>query len=260
MNLKYTLFLIICVIASVAITLKIGPKLLSPADEMAGADLPLTKVQGEAILKELANIRSTLEKVEMQSRAGRRPQIPPTASAATKGRPTLGAADAGITVVEFTDYQCPFCSRFATTTFDKIKQNYIDSGKIRWVVLDMPLSFHKEALMASQAAHCANEQDKFWEFRALLYRNQDKLQAEQLAEYARQTGIEAEAFNLCLNSNRFDETIQKDQQEASKQQITGTPTFVIGRTTPDVITGKRIVGAQAYRVFSSEIDRLLNVK
>ncbi|MGD8583565.1 MAG: DsbA family protein, partial [Gammaproteobacteria bacterium] len=64
----------------------------------------------------------------------------------------------------------------------------------------------------------------------------------------------------CLNSDRFDAVIEKDRQEAVKQQITGTPTFVIGRTTPDVITGKRIVGAQAYRVFSSEIDRLLKVK
>jgi protein-disulfide isomerase len=257
MGFKYTFFVAVCVLASVLVTLLIDRQFLTPP----APETTLTKEQSEKILAQLTEVRKSLQRIERkQAERGRRPSVPKTASAPTKGRPTLGAPDAGITVVEFTDYQCPFCSRFATTTFDRIRQAYIDTGKVRWVVLDMPLSFHKEALMASQAAHCANEQGRFWEFRALMYQNQDKLQAEHLAEYARQTGIEVESFNQCLNSDRFDAVIEKDRQEAVKQQITGTPTFVIGRTTPDVITGKRIVGAQAYRVFSSEIDRLLKVK
>jgi len=257
MGFKYTLFLVTCILASVLVTLLVDRQLLTtPAPETG-----LTKEQGEKILAQLTEVRKSLQRIERnQAERGRRPPVPKTASATTRGRPALGSKDAKITVVEFTDYQCPFCSRFATTTFDRIRQNYIDTGKIRWVVLDMPLSFHKDAMMASQAAHCANEQGRFWEFRALLYQNQNKLQAEHLAKYARQTGLETEAFNTCLNSKRFDTVIEKDRQEAVKQQITGTPTFVIGNTTPDVITGKRIVGAQPYRVFSSEIDRLLTVK
>jgi protein-disulfide isomerase len=257
MGFKYTFFFAVCVLASVLVTLLVDRQLLTPPAPETG----LTKEQGEKILAQLTEVRKSLQRIERnQAERERRPPVPKTASAATRGRPTLGSADAKITVVEFTDYQCPFCSRFATTTFDRIRQAYIDTGKIRWVVLDMPLSFHKEAMMASQAAHCANEQDRFWEFRALLYQNQDRLQAKHLAEYARQTGIDAEAFNNCFNSNRFDQKIQQDRQQAIKQQITGTPTFVIGTTTPDVITGKRIVGAQPYKVFSSEIDRLLKTE
>ena len=153
MGFKYTIFLILCVAATVIITLKTAPLLLDDP-----ATKPLTQQDGEAILKQLAEIHSTLERVEKQARAGKRPTVPKTASASTKDRPTLGDPEAKITVVEFTDYQCPFCSRFEKSTFKQLKKAYVDTGKVRWVVLDMPLSFHKDAMFASQAAHCAAEQ------------------------------------------------------------------------------------------------------
>jgi protein-disulfide isomerase len=223
-------------------------------------DALLTRIQGEAILKELAEIRTTLNRIEKQPRAAQRPSIPKTASASTSDRPSLGNQEAKVTVVEFTDYQCPFCSRFEQSTFKQLKQAYIDTGKVRWVVLDMPLSFHKEAQLASMASHCAGEQDKFWEIRELFFQNQRNLQLEDIARYAQQTGIETEAFNQCINSNRYQEAIQRDIAEAEKQRITGTPTFIIARSAPDVVNGKRIIGAQHYNVFSSEIDALLNTK
>jgi protein-disulfide isomerase len=255
MGTKYILFLIFCIAVTALITLQTGAFLLEKNDDDA-----LTRVQGETILKQLAEIRTTLERIEKQPRAGARPNVPTTASASTKGRPALGDPEAGVTVVEFTDYQCPFCSRFERSTFKQLKQNYIDTGKVRWVVLDMPLSFHKDALFASQAAHCANEQDKFWELRELFFQNQKKLQPEDIARYAQQVGIKPEAFNTCINSNRYQENIQRDITEAGKQRITGTPTFVIGMSAPDVVSGKRIVGAQHYNVFSSEIEALLKKK
>jgi protein-disulfide isomerase len=253
MGIKYILFLVFCIAVTVLITIQTGAFLLEENDD----ETLLTRVQGETILKQLAEIRTALERIEKQPRAGARPAVPKTASATTKGRPTLGNPDASVTVVEFTDYQCPFCSRFEKSTFKQLKHNYIDTGKVRWVVLDMPLSFHKDALFASQAAHCANEQDKFWELRELLFQNQKQLKPEHIAQYAKQTGIQTEAFNQCINSNRYQEAIQGDIAEAGKQRITGTPTFVIGMSTPDVISGKRIVGAQHYNVFSSEIEALL---
>jgi len=255
MGTKYILFLIFCIAVTVLISLQTGAFLLEKNDDDA-----LTRVQGETILKQLAEIRTTLERIERQPRAGVRPSMPKTASASTRGRPALGNPDAGVTVVEFTDYQCPFCSRFERSTFKQLKQNYIDTGKVRWVVLDMPLSIHKDAVFAAQAAHCANEQDKFWALRELLFQNQKQLMPENIAQYAQQAGIQAEAFNQCINSNRYQETIQRDIAEAGKQRITGTPTFVIGTSTPDVVSGKRIVGAQHYNVFSSEIEALLKKK
>ena len=252
MGIKYTLFLIICVAATVFITLKTAP--LFPDDPETK---PLTQNDGQAILKQLAEIRSTLERVEKQARAGKRPSIPKTASASTKDRPTRGNPEAKVTVAEFTDYQCPFCYRFEKTTFKQLKKNYIDSGKVRGVVLDMPLSFHKDAMQASLAAHCAAEQGKFWELRELLFQNQKRLKPQHIAEYAKQVGLKTEAFNQCINSNRYDEDIKRDIAQAEKHRISGTPTFVIGKTTADIIKGRRIVGAQAYKVFSDEIETQL---
>ena len=121
----------------------------------------------------------------------------------------------------------------------------------------MPLSFHKEAMTASRASHCANEQGKFWEYRELLYQNQDKLLPEPLAGYAQDIGLQVDDFDQCFTSNRYREDIERDQEVAKNESITGTPTFVIGKTTDDVIKGKRIVGAQAYKVFSDEIEAQL---
>jgi protein-disulfide isomerase len=256
MSIKYTLLLVFCIAATAVITLKTDLLRESENSEQA----LLTRTQGETILKELADIRKTLDRIEKQPRAGSRPSIPKTASAAIKGRPTLGDPDAKVTVVEFTDYQCPFCSRFEKSTFKQLKKNYIDTGKVLWVVLDMPLSFHKDAQFASQAAHCANEQEKFWELRELFFQNQKQLLPEHIAQYAEQVGIQTEAFNQCINSNRYKETIQRDIAEAQKQRITGTPTFVVGISAPDVVSGKRIVGAQHYNVFSAEIEALLKTK
>ncbi len=224
MGIKYILFLVFCITVTVLITLQTAAFLLDEKDN----ETLLTRAQGEVILKQLADIRTTLERIEKQPRPGNRPAVPKTASAATKDRPTLGNPDAIVTVVEFTDYQCPFCSRFEKSTFKQLKQTYIDTGKVRWVVLDMPLSFHKDALLASQAAHCANEQNKFWDLRELFFQNQKKLQAEHIAQYAKQVGIQPEAFNQCINSNRYQQAIQRDIAEAEKQRITGTPTFVVG--------------------------------
>ena len=252
MGIKYTLFLIICVAATVLITLKTAPLLLDDH-----ANKPLTQEDGKAILKQLADIRITLERVEKQASAGKRRTIPKTASASTKGRPALGNQEAKVTVVEFTDYQCPFCSRFEKTTFKQLINAYVDSGKVRWVVLDMPLSFHKDAMQASLAAHCAGEQNKFWELRELFFQNQKKLQPEHITEYAKQVGIDIGPFSQCIDSNKYLDDIKRDMAEAEKQRISGTPTFVIGQTTADVIKGKRIVGAQAYSTFSNEIDAQL---
>ena len=113
--------------------------------------------------------------------------------------------------------------------------------------------------MALQTAHVAGKQNKFCKYTALLYQNPNSLMPQYLAQYAAQVGIEAEAISICVNCNRYHEEIRQDMHAAQMERITGTPTFVIGRRTDDVITGKRIVGAQGYNVFSGEIDRLLKV-
>jgi protein-disulfide isomerase len=127
-----------------------------------GAEVPsaaITPDQADAIIQELKEIRKLLESIDKKgvAQAPQRPPVPPIAKVSVKDSPVLGSADAAVTVVEFTDYQCTYCLRFIQQTFPKLKEQFIDTGKVRWVVRDMPLGFHKNARKAAQAAHCAGE-------------------------------------------------------------------------------------------------------
>lgn len=215
----------------------------------------------KAILQELREIRRVLEKIERQglSRPAQRPDTPKTASVSIgKESIILGAADAPVTVVEFTDYQCPFCKRFIQSTFPLLKRDFIDTGKVRWIVRDLPLGFHPNANKAAQAAHCAGEQGKFWEMRDTLFRNNANLGIERLPGYAREIGLDVDAFDACLSSDRHQAQITQDSQEANRIRVTGTPSFVIGKTAGDTVSGQLIIGAQAPAVFTAAIQRVLD--
>ena len=230
---------------------------LISAAEPAG-DAAITQNTADAILKELGEIRKVLEKIEQQGgRAAKQPSRPTTAKISIKDKQVMGAADAPVTVVEFADYQCPYCLRFTKTTFPALKQKYIDTGKVRWVALNLPLPFHKDAKKAAQAAHCAGEQDKFWEMRELLFYNPKKLGAEQLPAHAETLALEMKAFNACLASDRHLDEIDQDAKDASALRLTGTPSFIIGKTASDAITGQVLIGARPLSAFDSVIGKVL---
>jgi protein-disulfide isomerase len=230
-----------------------------------GAEAPsaaITPDQADAIVQELKEIRKLLESIDKKSlaQAPQRPKVPPTAKVSVKDSPVLGSADAPVTVVEFTDYQCTYCLRFIQQTFPKLKEQFIDTGKVRWVVRDMPLGFHKNARKAAQAAHCAGEQDKFWEMRGVLFANARKLEEENLPNYAQTLGLDMAAFDSCLASDRHLAAIDKSAQDAGGVQITGTPTFVVGKANGDWVEGKRVVGARDFKIFEENIRTLLEEK
>jgi protein-disulfide isomerase len=231
-----------------------GSQAETAAEDSASA--AINQNQADAILLELKEIRKVLEKIEKKSLAQPAKRQRPTSATVTleKDRPVMGAADAPITVVEFTDYQCPFCRRFTQTTFPLLKRDYIDTGKIRWVVRDLPLAFHKNARKAGQSVHCANEQGKFWEMRDQLFENSAKLENEHLHNYAEQIGLDVTAFDSCLASDRYLQEMDKDSAEAKRVGITGTPTFVIGKPKGDKLSGKLVIGAQPLNVFKAAIE------
>ena len=169
----------------------------------------------------------------------------------------MGAADAPVTVVEFTDYQCPYCLRFTRTTFPLLKSKYIDTGKVRWVALNLPLPFHKDAIKAAQAAHCAGEQGKFWEMRRVLFENPQKLNVTYLPAHAATLSLDIEAFNACLQSNRHLDEIAQDAKDANAVKLTGTPSFIIGKSAKDEIFGQIVVGAQPMNKFEAAITAAL---
>lgn len=225
----------------------------------SNSDTAITRQQADEILKELRDMRALLEKIEgkTQSPAPQRGRPTTATLDITKPGPILGAVDAPVTVVEFTDYQCPFCKRFTQNTFPFLKRDYIDTGKVRWLVRDLPLGFHSNARKAAQATYCAAEQDKFWAMRDSLFRNNANLGEDQLKVYAADLKLDTSAFNDCFASERYLADIDNYTSTAAGLRLTGTPSFIVGKTTPGKLTGQVIIGAQAPAVFSAEIQKLL---
>lgn len=215
----------------------------------------LTKQQGNAILQELRAIRQLLQK--QQAAAKPQKKRPTSARIQLSERPSLGEADAPVTLVEFTDYQCPYCKRFHDNTFPKLKEKYIDTGKLRYIAMDLPLRFHQQAKPAARAAHCAAEQDKFWEMRKTLFRHPRALGQEELLSYAKELSLEISTFQECLKSDRYNAEIQQDIQTAHKAGFTGTPSFVIGKNINNYVNGAALIGAKSMAEFENHIQRFL---
>ncbi len=216
---------------------------------------PMTREQGDAMLTELRQIRQLLQR-QPQLQAQQAPQPPKPdepASVSVAGMPFLGKADAPLTLVMFTDYQCPFCSRFEAQTLTEIKRQYIDTGKLRFVVRDLPLPFHPNAPKAAEATHCADEQGKYWELREKLVANSDKLDIKLLPEYAKQSGLDVEKFSSCLESGRYGDKVKASVYLAGEAGISGTPSFVVGRSKGDMVDGIRMVGAQPFAAFDLKL-------
>jgi len=164
--------------------------------------------------------------------------------------PMLGDANAKVTIVEFSDFECPFCGVFARNTLPLIKQNYIDTGKVRFVFRNYIV--HPAAHLAAEAAYCANEQgnDKYWAYNEKLFQNQASLDADSLKAYASGLSLDTEKFNACLDAGKYKAQVDKDTQDGAANGVRGTPTFFIN--------GMKIVGAQPYAAFQQAIEAALN--
>ena len=222
------------------------------------AQTTITSQQADEILKELRAIRAGIDRLNTPAPQPQAPPAPPDKVKITNvAGYMLGRPDAPLTMVEFTDLQCPFCNRFALQTFDQLKKDYIDTGKVRFITRDYPLSFHPFALPAAKASRCAGDQGKFWEMRETLVKNADKLSPVYITQTAASLKLDMKAFDACSASTTYDAPIQKDITEASGVDVSGTPTFFIGKTTAQGFEGHRIVGAMPYAVFQAKIDELL---
>jgi protein-disulfide isomerase len=172
----------------------------------------------------------------------------------------LGRADAPVTLVEFSDYQCPFCQRFFATAFPVIKREYVDTGKVRYVFRDFPLEqLHPQARKAAEAAHCAGEQGKYWQMHEVLFRHHRALAAPQLAEHAQAAGVDTTKLDECLASGRYAAQVTRGLTDGAAIGVKGTPTFVVGKTTTgDLVQGTAIRGAQPLETFRRIIDQTLS--
>jgi protein-disulfide isomerase len=161
----------------------------------------------------------------------------------------IGEDDAPVTIIEFSDFECPFCSVFWRDTLPLIEENYVDTGKVKIIFRDFPLDIHDNAQKAAEAAECAREQggdEMFWEYHDVLFDNQDKLSLIELKNYASQLGLDIGKFNSCLDSGKFENEVLADLQDGIDAGVSGTPSFFVN--------GKMIEGAQPYSVFKMIID------
>ena len=176
--------------------------------------------------------------------------VPVAAAADADDDPFLGKKNAPVTLIEFTDYQCPFCKRHFTNTFDQIKKEYIDTGKVKYVVRDYPLGFHNNAQKAAEATECADDQGKFWEMHDKLFENQHALDIASLKQNAVDLGLNTGEFNDCLDSGKHEAEVKKDFADGSAAGITGTPGFFVN--------DKKLSGAQPFASFKAIIDAELS--
>ncbi|MDB5108764.1 MAG: Periplasmic thiol:disulfide interchange protein DsbA [Candidatus Binatus sp.] len=167
----------------------------------------------------------------------------------SSGHPSSGAKDAPVTIVEFTDFQCPFC-KSTQATVKQLREKYGD--KIRLVHMDFPLSFHSHAMDAANAARCANDQDKFWQYRDALFANTAKLAPSDLKATAKTLGLNQAQFDSCLDKAKYSAEIKKDMAAGEKLGVDGTPAFFID--------GRPLIGAQPLPQFESLINEELAAK
>jgi protein-disulfide isomerase len=224
---------------------------------LSAQDPGITRQQADEILNELRQIRQLLEKQGGKVPAQPQEQAPVRAKLSLEGVPMLGSKNAPVTMVEYTDYECPFCQRFHVTVFGELKKNYIDTGKVRFYSRDMPLDFHANAMRAALAARCANEQGQFWTLREIMSANPQRLQMESLLENAKTLKMDVNAFRSCVESDKYKNAVQTDVMEAMKIGASGTPSFIVGRSTPEGVDGELVVGALPYPVFDAKLKELL---
>jgi len=160
-----------------------------------------------------------------------------------------GNKDATVTIVEFSDFECPFCARFYRDTYGQIVTKYIDTGKVNLVFRDFPLSFHKQAQKAAESAECAGEQGKYYEMHDVLFEKGVAGGVTSFKQFASDLGLDTNKFNTCLDSGAMASEVKKDMADGQKAGVRGTPGFVIN--------GELISGAQPFSVFEAAIEKAL---
>ncbi len=167
-----------------------------------------------------------------------------------EGEHVIGKKNAKVAIVEFSDFQCPFCKSFFDATFSQIKKDYIDTGKVKLVYRQFPLTaIHPYAMGAALAAECASEQGKFEAYHDKLFANQTSLTTEDLKNYASQVGLNTGKFNSCLDSQKYKDKVDADTKLGTDNGINGTPGFFVN--------GKLVSGAQPYENFKMLLDEAL---
>lgn len=212
----------------------------------------------EQLRKEILELKQMIQALQSAARSG------PPEKISIAQRPSRGNELAHVVVVEFSDYQCPYCALFFRQTLPQLDQDYIRTGKIKYVFNNVPLDqIHPAAFKAAEAAECARDQGKFWEMHDKIFANQKTLSLGDLNLHASAIGLELTQFSQCLSSGKNTAVVKAGLAQAAEVGVDGTPTFVIAladarnprETNLKVVA--IISGAQPFAVFKSTLDKAL---
>jgi protein-disulfide isomerase len=234
------------------------------------ADAQVTREEFEALKSEVGTLRDSvktqnellrqfLERVG-SLREGREAPFKEML-VSVNGAAVYGKANAKVTIVEFSDFQCPFCARYANDTFPQIEREYIETGRVRYVFRDYPIeASHPQAFKAHEAVHCAAEQGKRGEMHKKIFANQRAMSVSDLTAHATGLGLDKARFEKCLAQGTHAAKVRSAMSAGEQAGVRGTPTFFVGLTelnSPNLKAVRRIVGAQPYGAFKAAIDELL---
>jgi len=214
-----------------------------PFDQVKSRLIPAMQNQAEREQRE--KLLTSLRKEEPTKIFLKAPRV----EVASAGHPSIGPANAPVTIVEFSDFQCPFCQR-AEPTLKQVREKYGD--EVRLVYMDFPLPMHNHALDAAKAGRCAAEQGKFWPFHDAMFADQSKESPDDLKAIAKKLGLDTAKFNTCFDQAKYEAGVQSDLAQGKQLGITGTPAFFIN--------GRVLVGAQPPENFNQIIDEELSAR
>ena len=220
------------------------PTLPQPAPTPASETTDETAAEQATAIEEMPSVEELMAQIPTP---GPDAVIPTPAVFQPEDVAVLGDPNAPITIVEFSDFQCPYCLSYATETYPQIIQEFVDSGMVRYVFKDFPLEqLHPQAVQAAEAARCAGEQDAYWEMHDYLFANQSRWSGQEnpvaaFVELAGELNLDKDALTTCVESGRYQQLVQANAMEGQILGVTGTPTFFV--------EGYPIVGARPYELF-----------
>jgi protein-disulfide isomerase len=241
-----------------------GPALAKTSDEIKALQEEVAAMREgqEKMQKDLDEIKKLLQQ-------GSRPAAAAPAAKAFEPRTielgaisSRGEQDAPVTLIEYSDYDCPFCKRHAESVMPSLIENYVNTGKLRFVMREYPIDrLHPRAAAASEAVLCAGDQGQYWGMHDAMFADQKANTDEDFGRMAAGLGLDVEAFTACLGGDKFAGQIRSDIIEGQALGVSGTPSFVVGLTDPEdpdkVNVTKFIRGAQPLPAFQAAIDELL---
>lgn len=223
-------------------------------------ELATLKDQVAQLNAQQQQILASLDELKKMVKGPGQPELKPPPTMSVAGELYKGEPAARVAIIEYADFQCPFCRRFESQVYPNIRDRYIQTGKLKYFHRDMPLVFHQGAMPAARAVHCASEQGKFWEMHDSLLGDAASLTPADIDDRAGKLGMNVSELDKCISSDRFADIIQRGITEASTMQISGTPTFIIGTLDAQgnlMSVKKTVVGASPFEAFKAAIDPLL---